>query len=315
MFDFSGEEDLGRDQGFDGVESDGVTIPVFDTAAYELYPDLRWMYNKMALSDSQNIWNVPDGYPLSANDFPLFRKPIINLHGMSLGAEVVPDKETYDATYSPGHFLMPVLEGRHFSVDVAICKGTIKWLSAFEGFKDENGSFLRWEKAELPRGTYWAVQIWCFHHFRYHAGIINIETIGTKLIESHLRMSSQTADLNGDGWLDAVVNLYRSQEWKYNNNLTPTKAHSIPIRITQPGKYYFEENALIQAHQLCSSVQSYVRPEQDIRNMAMHDNYSFVLAFVNGFNLEDLSRAKQLLISGLRHQSPDFLDHPGDFCF
>ncbi len=316
MFDFSGEASVfGREHFFEEIDSTDVTIPIFDPATYKMYPEFRWMHNKMLICDKQNIWNVPDGCSLDDDHFPLFRKPIINIHGMSRGAQVVPDKDTYEATYSPGHFLMPVLEGRHLSIDVVVCKGKIEWLAALEGFKDENGSFLKWEKVQLPTDVYHIVYLWCAFQLRGHVGVVNLETIGTKIIECHLRMSSQTIDLNGKGWLEAVVELYRSGKWMFDDKHTPKEAYSIPIRTTQSGMYYFKDSAHIQARQLCSSVLDYIILNQDIRDIEMHDDHSYVLAVLNGFNLEDLSRAKRLMISGLRYQSPDYLDHPGDFCF
>ncbi len=41
-----------------------------------------------------------------------------------------------------------------------------------------------------------------------YTGILNIETIGGRMIEVHLRMSDQWPDLYGAGWVEAVVRLY-----------------------------------------------------------------------------------------------------------
>ena len=41
-----------------------------------------------------------------------------------------------------------------------------------------------------------------------YSGAVNIETIGGKIIELHLRFADQWRDLYGTGWLDAIVDLY-----------------------------------------------------------------------------------------------------------
>src|SRR5262249_33502431 len=51
-------------------------------------------------------------------------------------------------------------------------------------------------------------------HLRGFTGVVNIETIGGRIIECHLRMSDQWVDLNGPGWLAAVVDLYRTGAWR-----------------------------------------------------------------------------------------------------
>jgi hypothetical protein len=42
---------------------------------------------------------------------------------------------------------------------------------------------------------------------------VNFETIGTKIIECHLRMSEQWVDINGPGWPESVVRLYTDHRW------------------------------------------------------------------------------------------------------
>jgi hypothetical protein len=43
---------------------------------------------------------------------------------------------------------------------------------------------------------------------------VNIETIGGQIIECHLRLADQWIDLNGAGWLAAVVKLYATGTWR-----------------------------------------------------------------------------------------------------
>src|SRR5690606_24160105 len=48
-------------------------------------------------------------------------------------------------------------------------------------------------------------------------GMLNLETIGSRIIEAHLRMSDQWPDLYGEGWLDALVGLYVEGKWSFKD--------------------------------------------------------------------------------------------------
>jgi hypothetical protein len=58
---------------------------------------------------------------------------------------------------------------------------------------------------------------WLRRHFKGYTGCVNIETIGTKIIEAHLRFADQWPDLYGSGWIDAIVDLYASGRWGYRD--------------------------------------------------------------------------------------------------
>ena len=45
-------------------------------------------------------------------------------------------------------------------------------------------------------------------HLKGYSGIINLETIGGRIIEAHLRFADQWPDLYGEGWVEALVRLY-----------------------------------------------------------------------------------------------------------
>src|SRR5207247_1544290 len=56
---------------------------------------------------------------------------------------------------------------------------------------------------------------WVRRHLCGYTGIINVETIGERIIEVHLRMSDQWPDLYGAGWVDAMVCLYAQRKWDF----------------------------------------------------------------------------------------------------
>src|SRR5262245_62875867 len=44
--------------------------------------------------------------------------------------------------------------------------------------------------------------------------MLNLETIGGRIIEAHLRFTDQWPDLYGPGWIDSLVGLYREHHWR-----------------------------------------------------------------------------------------------------
>jgi hypothetical protein len=47
-----------------------------------------------------------------------------------------------------------------------------------------------------------------------YTGMLNVESIGGRIIEAHLRVTDQWPDLYERGWLDAVVGLYQNGVWR-----------------------------------------------------------------------------------------------------
>src|SRR5262249_4111268 len=56
---------------------------------------------------------------------------------------------------------------------------------------------------------------WIEAHLAAYTGMINVETIGGRIIEVHLRFSDQWPDLYGWRWLAGVVGLYERGEWNF----------------------------------------------------------------------------------------------------
>src|SRR5260370_6118325 len=77
----------------------------------------------MALS--QGLDAGPHGVPPPR--FPVFSKPIINLKGMGVASRVLSSQAEYEASLTPGHMWMTLLDGRHVSSDVAVVDGEPRW--------------------------------------------------------------------------------------------------------------------------------------------------------------------------------------------
>jgi hypothetical protein len=190
-----------------------VVVPVDDPPTWDLYPERRWIYNKMAICESQGLLHGPHGTPPPA--YPVFSKPIYNLRGMGAGGRIIETEADYSASQVPGHFWMPLLTGAHVSTDLALVDGRIAWCRHTTGIPAPAGTFDYWiVHAEAMPVLEANLAEWSGRHLQGFTGIVNIETIGGRIIECHLRMSDQWVDLNGAGWLAAVVELYVTGAWR-----------------------------------------------------------------------------------------------------
>ena len=104
---------------------DGAEGGQEDSDAWQWNPAHRWVYDKLAIALSQNLDAGPHG--IEPPRFPVFSKPIVNLKGMGAGSRVLHSQADYDEHYAPGHFWMPLLDGRHLSTDIAVVDGEPRW--------------------------------------------------------------------------------------------------------------------------------------------------------------------------------------------
>jgi hypothetical protein len=209
------ERDPWRTQFFEHVSCpDDVLIPTDDEHAYELYPEHRWIYNKLLICDTQGIAGAPHGVP--PDGFPIFSKPIYNLHGMGVGGRVIADEHTLTQGMSAGHMWMTMMHGAHVSSDVILLGGEAQWWRHTVGVPVGDGVFDYWTVSAEDHPD---IEAYCGEWFRKHlrgySGAANLETIGGRIIEVHLRFADQWPDLYGAGWLEAVVELYAKRRWRY----------------------------------------------------------------------------------------------------
>jgi hypothetical protein len=209
------ERDPWREQYFEDVDCpDDVLIPTDDEHAYEFYPEFRWIYNKLMICETQGIAGAPHGVPPAS--MPVFSKPIYNMHGMGVGGRVMRDDEEFSHHLQAGHMWMELLEGEHVSSDVVLLGGEAQWWRHTIGKPLGDGVFDYWivDADEKP-----ALEEYCGAWFRKnlrgYSGAANVETIGGRIIEMHLRFADQWPDLYGAGWLPAIVDLYARRRWRY----------------------------------------------------------------------------------------------------
>lgn len=191
-----------------------VFIPTEDGDAYRLYPQYKWIYNKLMIAESQDLPHGPHG--LDPDSFPIFSKPIYNMRGMGAGSRILRTEREYLHNQRPGHMWMALLDGEHVSSDVAVVKGEPKWWRHVIGQSIGDGMFDYWTVLAEARPEIEAYcGEWLWRNMRDYTGMMNFETIGARIIEAHMRFADQWPDLYGDGWLEALVALYVDGKWTF----------------------------------------------------------------------------------------------------
>ena len=193
---------------------DDVLISTEDSDSWNWYPKHRWVYDKVAVALSQGLEGAPHG--VEPKQFPVFSKPITNLKGMGVGSRVLNSAADYVTHYAPGHMWMTLLDGRHVSSDVAVLNGEPRWWRHATGHPGPAGTFDHWVlHAEHDAKIEQRCGEWIAQHLVGYTGMLNLETIGERIIEVHLRFADQWPDLYGKGWVEALVQLYQHGRWDY----------------------------------------------------------------------------------------------------
>jgi hypothetical protein len=275
--------DSWRWQYFDEPCPDDVVVPIDDATAWEIFPAHRWIYDKLAICATQGLPHAPHG--VAPTSFPVFSKPIYNMRGMGTGSRVIRSAEEYTAAIAPGHMWMKLCEGEHLSTDVAVLDGAPVWLRHTTGIAAESGMFDYWTVHAEPMPALEAfLGDWVRKHLGGFSGIVNFETIGGTIIECHLRMSEQWLDLNGPGWLAAVVRLYAKREWHFG--WRPRTGYSVVLFGAHGVRWRIDHDAVerLRAVPGVASIQITFEEEKPPAHHAMPPG-GFRLAIVNCWDL------------------------------
>lgn len=183
---------------------DDVIIPTDDEHANALFPEHRWIYNKLLICDSQGITGAPHGVP--SLSFQVFIKPIYNMYGVDVGGRVIQSKAELAASINAGHMWMALADGKHISSDAVVIGGEAQWWRHSVGEALAESVFDYWTvlAEERPQIERYCCD-WLRTHLKGYSGAVKIETIGGKIIELYLRFADHWPDLYGAGWLDAIA--------------------------------------------------------------------------------------------------------------
>lgn len=231
---------------------ENAIIPTEDEGAWEYFTDYRCMYNKLDVALSQNIKSAPMG--VEPKKFPVFMKPIINLHGMGLGSRILRTREDYENNkHLSGYFWMEFLEGEHLSRDIILEKGKVVFTLTFKGHSLGGGMFDFWETIKISEKEKVSDHItnWIEKHFKDFSGCINIETIGDMMIDCHLRMGDIDA-LSDLELMQSIINVYSGSSWNFSKKISDF--YLFPIWGNKNIKYELDKR---KAREICKNFEYY----------------------------------------------------------
>jgi hypothetical protein len=217
---------------------------------------------------------------------------------MGVGSGVLRSKADYEAAYRPGHMWVELLEGEHLSSDVALIDGVPQWWRHAAGIAAGDGTFDYWEvRAEAAPDVEDRAGDWCRGHLAGYTGMVNLETIGGRIIEVHLRFADQWPDLyGGDRWVEALIELYAEGRWRFDDSSRRT-GYSVVLFMPHGRRYrHPPASAVERARQIpdVSSVQITFHEQIDPDRHAMPPG-GFRVAIVNCWDREAGNEVRDLL--------------------
>jgi hypothetical protein len=295
------EADPWRLQYFEAVPCPAdVLIPTEDCDAWIWYPGASWIYDKLRIAQSQGLDCGPHG--IAPRHFPVFSKPIYNLKGMGVGSGALRSLAEYEASYAPGHFWTELLTGEHLSTDCAVVEGEVRWWRHATGKPfGPNGMFDYWTIHGMGRPELEDyVGAWVRRHLGDYTGMFNVETLGGRIIEAHLRFADQWPDLYGKGWVEALVRLYAENSWQFPEEGHRRDGYSLPL-FGRHGRHYRHPPADLQrAVRAMPGVMSLQITFHETKPPEDHaaPPGGFRLAIVNTHDLETGMAARRLIAQG-----------------
>lgn len=278
-----------------------VRIPTADPECWSWYPRHNWVYNKLQVARTQGLAAAPHG--VVPDHFPVFSKPITNLHGMGAGSVLLRNEAEYDRCYAPGHMWMDLLEGDHVSTDVAVVNGEPVWWRHATGLPGGHGMFDYWTIHARP---FPAVEehcgAWMRQHLDGYTGMVNLETIGARIIELHLRFADQWPDLyGGRPWIEAAVRLYGRGLWQLEEE-SRREGYSVVLFGPQGRRYRHPDPELRKEIRAMPGITSVQITFHEDRAPEWHSNPpgGFRLAIVNCHDLEAGRAARERLVKAFR---------------
>lgn len=191
-----------------------------DWEAWIKYPQHRNWFNKLWVADRLKYRCGPAGLPPSETLTTIVR-PIYNLNGMGVGAEIKILEQGDMRSVPPGFCWVEKFEGRHISATYEFhSSNTAIWkpLSVWQGFRRDGAplyKFDRWERLSLDQAPVIPREL----NELFDVKVINVEFIGNKVIEVHLRESPDPEyDIIIPIWDGEDVDTDLFKEYEYIND-------------------------------------------------------------------------------------------------
>jgi hypothetical protein len=154
-------------------------------------PQWLWIYDKLIVARRQGISAAPAGISVPAAGEYIVR-PITNIRMMGRGAQRLWLEPGDDHSVPDGYFWSEILQGPHLSVDYHWGQQGL----TVQGFRDDAhrlDRFSRWCRVDRDRPLPAML-----HDLKYYQQWINVEYIGNRVIEIHLRYNDDFRNHDAD---------------------------------------------------------------------------------------------------------------------
>lgn len=190
----------------------------------------RWVFNKLEVALRQGLHAGPAA-TAPAYTGPYLYRPIYNLYGMGIGAkkfwyerDLDYNKIINNGIVPPGHFWCEWIQGNHLSIDYnQDIDGFWHVRSVWQGHHASDKNLTRfdhWARLEESKAPAWD-KLPIDASFLYDRDVptFNIEMIGNKIIEIHLRLGNDPFDEYPVG--TTIIPVWNDEEapegeWKAN---------------------------------------------------------------------------------------------------
>jgi hypothetical protein len=154
------------------------------------------------------VWDLEKRDP---EYYPCFVKPKYNLWGMGENAYKCSHPDQLPADKA-GFIAQEFFKGGHLSTDFVIFDSEIVDHFTFIGHKDSAGNFNLWESTQrYADEASLLCEIICYHGIGN--AVVNVETINGRVIEAHLRPSTQFFDISGRMLNQAMVAFQKNKQY------------------------------------------------------------------------------------------------------
>lgn len=158
-----------------------------DVAWLRCDPDDLWVFDKLILAKKLGHIAGPKGVDVPCPGFYISR-PCVNLMGMGIGASISYIEKDTDNAIPTGHFWSEIFLGRHISVDYVDGKQTL----AVQGFRSARNPLWKWSRWKRVNDIVPLHPVLKSLATKYR--YMNVEMIGGKIIEVHLRLNPDWVD-------------------------------------------------------------------------------------------------------------------------
>lgn len=261
-------------------------VPWVDAQAKRAFPQYKWVFDRFEITKKFSDSEVFDLDIEKPTFYPVFVKPKVNEVGLGVGARLV-TKES-ELPSKKGYVAQTFYEGTHLSTDFVVKNGKVIDFFTFIGHKDVDGCFWLWESTR----KYNIRSLKAVESLNLELGVVNVESIGSEIIEMHMRPSPQFHDISSN-LLYQLPDFYSKGVWK-----SIRFEHTYSMVYRKRSDFYVKLNKEVP---IDKGIRSYQKTWFEGKPLSYcdQDEYSFRYLIINGTSLSKIEKFHNKLLSYL----------------